>query len=295
MNWGWHIVRYFSTSLSNAAAGDGPQVRQCFEKMKGLPMKTWMKVVLGIFAGIAALLGLIFWLTGDITKAGDDFFVAIADGDTEQAYELLSPQFKSNASPEDFKSYLRKTGLVDVESVSWNSRSISGDVGDLEGSMTTKSGDRIPLEMKLVKTEDGWKVFNLHMQSAGFATGSATALPSITDQLLLVDATTDTFSDAVTARDMSIYHKFISPMWQEQITPAKLEEIFGGFYEFADKVKNLKDLPPRLRTESTIDDNGILAIKGYYDGPDDRAIFTYKYIFEGLKWRPIGHKLDLVR
>ena len=37
-------------------------------------MKTWMKVVLGIAGGFAALIGLIFWLTGDVTKAGDDFF-----------------------------------------------------------------------------------------------------------------------------------------------------------------------------------------------------------------------------
>jgi hypothetical protein len=94
---------------------------------------------------------------------------------------------------------------------------------------------------------------------------------------------------------MGIFHKFISPMWQKQITPAKLEEIFGGFYDFSDKLGNLKDLPPKLRAEATVDDNGILVIQGYYDGPDDRAIFTYKYIFEGLKWRPIGHKLDLMR
>ena len=40
-------------------------------------MKTWMKVVLGIVAGFAALLALIFWLTGDITKTGDDFFAAV--------------------------------------------------------------------------------------------------------------------------------------------------------------------------------------------------------------------------
>ena len=258
-------------------------------------MKTWMKVVIGIIAGIALLVAFIFWLTGDVTKAGDDFFAAINDGNTEQAYELLSPQFKSNASQSDFESYLGKTGLTDVKSVSWSSREISGDVGSLEGSLTTASGDTIPLTMKLVKIEGGWKIFSLDVQIAGFASGGAAAMPSIPDQLQLVDATTDAFSDAVSAKDMTSFYSFISPMWQEQITPIKLEEVFSGFYVYADKVNRLKDIPPKLREESTINDNGLLTIKGYYDDEDTRAIFAYNYVFEGLKWRPIGYRLDLVK
>lgn len=258
-------------------------------------MKTWMKVVLGIFAGIALIIGLVFWLTGDVAKTGDDFFAAVADGNNEQAYELLSPQFKSNANQADFDAYLSNIGLNDVKSVSWTSRNISGDVGDLSGTITTGSGDSIPVAMKVVKTENGWKVFSLDIEMAGFATGSKMAVPPPEQLLQLIVATTGAFSDSVIANDMTGFHGHISPTWQEQITPAELQETFGGFYEYADKIASLKKLPPQPREKPTIGDNGVMVVKGYYDSPDTRAIFTYKYIFEGLKWRPIGYQLDLVK
>lgn len=48
-------------------------------------MKTWMKVVLGVFVGMSALLGLVFWLTGGIAKTADDFFAAVQNDDMNAA------------------------------------------------------------------------------------------------------------------------------------------------------------------------------------------------------------------
>ena len=53
--------------------------------LKGFPMKTWMKVVLGVFVGMSALLGLVFWLTGGIAKTADDFFAAVQNDDMDAA------------------------------------------------------------------------------------------------------------------------------------------------------------------------------------------------------------------
>ncbi|MEM1131568.1 MAG: hypothetical protein AAGH53_01375 [Pseudomonadota bacterium] len=261
-------------------------------------MKTWMKVVLGIVAAIAAIISLVFWLTGDVAKAGDDFFVALEEGNTAQAYALLAPEFKADASQSDFESYLQKSGLSDVQSVSWSSRNINGDSGSLEGTATTKSGSTIPLTIELVKTGKEWKIYRIDLKTAGFENGqTGMALPSAAEQMQLVKGSTAVFSEAVAAKDMSIFHEYVSPTWKSQITPKGLEDAFSGFYAYQTDVAALSDIEPTLQP-ATIDENSIVTIKGYYtiadsDAQFSRAEFTYNYIFEGLKWRVFGHEMNL--
>lgn len=259
-------------------------------------MKTWMKVLLGIAAGIAVLLGFVFWLTGDLAKTGDDFFAAVEQGNTEQAYDMLADEFKAGANQADFDDYLKTTGLAEAQSVSWTSREFSGDVGNLKGSVTTKSGSKIPLSMELVETEDGWRIYRVNMRSAGFNGGSGQpAMPSVAEQMALVNGTTNVFSDAVIAKDMALFHRSLSPTWRKQITPQKLEDTFDSLYQFQGKMAILKDTRPQLQKKSFINDDGVLVIEGFYDAEETAAIFRYKYIFEGLKWRQLGHKIELVR
>ncbi len=81
-------------------------------------MKTWMKIVLAIFAGLAVLVGFIFWLTGDMTKAGDDFFAAVQNEDIDAAYTLLSDDFRAGTSKEELISYLATNALNNPKEVS---------------------------------------------------------------------------------------------------------------------------------------------------------------------------------
>ena len=40
-------------------------------------MKLWMKIILGIVAAIAILIGVIFYATSGITERADQFFAAV--------------------------------------------------------------------------------------------------------------------------------------------------------------------------------------------------------------------------
>lgn len=257
-------------------------------------MKTWMKVVLGIFAGIAVLLGLIFWLTGDISKAGSDFFAAAANDDVEGAYALLSSDFQATTSKEELDEYLEKNGLDNVTDTSWSSRSISGSTGSLEGTLTTAKGDEIPIKLKLVNSDAGWKIQSISKEQAGFQNDKSSSrqpLPSKLEAMSLTKATTSDFVEGMRAPTMEGFYGTFSSQFRRDVSLQKLEEGFGGF-----KGKNfdmLNGYTPVFSNTGKINDAGILSIDGYYK-TSPRLKFTYEYIFEGVKWKLWGIDIEAI-
>jgi len=67
------------------------------------------------------------------------------------AYNDLSEGFHDATSPEQFKVCLEKSGLQDVFEASWAFREIKNNPGELKGSVTTSSGETIPLKLNFVK------------------------------------------------------------------------------------------------------------------------------------------------
>ena len=107
-------------------------------------MKTWQKVLLGVVAGIAVILGLVFWLTSGITDSADRLFAAARSGDYSAAYAETSKQLQSDNDEARFTQYLQVNGLDKIVDTSWSSRSISGGIGELTGTLETQSGGTDP-------------------------------------------------------------------------------------------------------------------------------------------------------
>lgn len=167
-------------------------------------MKTWMKVVLGIFGGVAVLLGFIFWLTGDVVEAGDNFFVEVQAENIDRAYDLLSEDFQATTSKTELQVFLKDNALTNVVETSWSSRSIENNRATLTGSVTTETGGVIPLTLKFVNTKSGWKIYKIEKAAAGLSEGSGLQpLPSKEKQMELVQATTIAFVDGINAREMT--------------------------------------------------------------------------------------------
>lgn len=257
-------------------------------------MKTWMKVVLGIIAAILALVGLIFWLTGDVTKAGDDFFAAVQNDDIDAAYELLSDDFQAGTSKEELKSYLVANALDKITEVSWGSRSIESNRGTLSGTVTTQSGSAVPLTLNLVNGKNGWQIYAIEKQAAGFRQDNSTApMPTEEGQVALVNKTVGVFVDSLNVQDMQGFYDHISYLWQQQADVAKLNEVFGGFFPYRSDMQKLKETPVVITKPAFINDDGVLEIHVRYENQYGLASFTIKYIYEGLGWKVLGLKGEL--
>tara|TARA_R110002124_G_scaffold259913_1_gene425777 strand:- start:29 stop:817 length:789 start_codon:yes stop_codon:yes gene_type:complete len=252
-------------------------------------MKTWMKVVLGIIAAIILILGLVFWLTGDMTKTGDDFFDAVQNDDINSAYELLSEDFQAGTSREELASYLAANALDKIKDVSWGSRSLTDGMGTLDGSVTTATGGKIPLILRLVKSDDGWRINAIEKEKSGFtAKGGEKSLPTPKAQEQLFRETTKVFADSLADRSMKKLYDYTSRLWQKEISVEEFNGHFGTYYSDAESYGIMSRLKPVIDEASMSNKSQFLTLKGHYPIKPTRVYFEQNYVYEGTRWKLLG-------
>lgn len=136
-------------------------------------MKVWQAVGCAIVAFvlfIGLIVGAVFWATGGIVDAADDFFAAAADGEYDQAHALTSQSFRAESTPAQIEHFLIANGLNEVTDTSWNSRSVNNSQGRIEGTLTTRSRGKVPVVVELVSENDEWRINLIEPQKLGVQT-----------------------------------------------------------------------------------------------------------------------------
>ena len=126
------------------------------------------KIILGLVAFVALVFVIILYTTSGITEAAERFFTQVQQHHYTEAYRSLSADFRQVTSQEQMVAFLKATGLDDYQQASWGNRSIEGNHGKLEGSITTRSGGAIPIVIKLIKgAEERWQIYSIFKPNAG--------------------------------------------------------------------------------------------------------------------------------
>ncbi|MEW5725137.1 MAG: hypothetical protein AB1896_18635 [Thermodesulfobacteriota bacterium] len=256
---------------------------------------------LALFAGIIILIVvLVFTLTGGAADEANDFLAKIGQGRMAEAYRQTAPEFQNAQSEGCFKQAVTTLGLTDYQSASWTSRSIDTAKATLEGSVTTKSGGKVPLKMVLVKVNDQWRVLALEGERPGASVTSLAPIapgkvpsPEALGQLTL--DTLEAFNQAVRAKDFTVFHSGIAKLWQDQITPAQLKEAFQAFIDNEAVLGPLKDLAMVFNPAPAIDDRGVLVLSGHYPTKPYRTEFKLDFYFEDCQWKLVGLSLNLAQ
>jgi hypothetical protein len=101
------------------------------------------------------------------------------------------------------------------------------------------------------------------------------------------------FNRAIQAQDFTAFHKQISAVWREQITPATLKGIFQTFIEQEIDLAPVASLEPVFDQPAAIDDDGVLVVQGHYPTRPSVVQFRLKYLKEKSAWRLVGIKVDV--
>ena len=239
-------------------------------------MKTWQKVLLGVVAGVAVIVGLIFWLTSGITDSADRLFAAARSGNYSAAYAETSQQLQSDNGEARFTQYLKANGLDKIIDTSWSSRSISGGVGELTGTLETESGGTIPATITLVSESDAWKVDFIDIRSSGLSGGTkmpTDELPAVDVQVRMVHNDTIRLINALDENDPQQFLEF----WVDNATLDVLEDGFATLPAGLGTMALLAESPPEI-ISADIDSQGIMTLSGRYENETDIAVATFGYI-----------------
>ena len=123
---------------------------------------------------------------------------------------------------------------------------------------------------------------------------AAAKVPSDAELEKLVRESLLGFNKAVQANDFTGFHKEISKLWQDQITPAKLGEIFKTFVEQKIDLAFITESKAVFPKRATIDGDGVLIAEGNYPTTPNKVDFRLKYIQEKNAWKLIGVKVNVL-
>jgi len=116
-------------------------------------------VVVAVVGGLAAV-----GATQPTASTGDAFMTALRDGDFSQVYQLSSPSLQKEVGSAQKLERIIKDGKVQPTEWSFNSRNVSGDQAQLDGSATF-TGDRDgTVTLVLAQSGNDWKVAGFNLQ-----------------------------------------------------------------------------------------------------------------------------------
>lgn len=102
------------------------------------------------------------------------------------------------------------------------------------------------------------------------------------------------FHRAVQAKDFTEFHAQVSKLWQEQITPAQLQEIFKTFIEQQIDIAFISNAEPLFDQPPSINDDGVLVLAGHYATTPNKVDFRLQYVSEKSAWKLLGIKVNVL-
>ncbi len=261
-------------------------------------------IVLGLLVALscAGLFALIWGMTQPVADASDRFLGLLGEGKFTEAYASSGQALKSAQDEARFTAAVKQMGLDQFASSSWSSRNIENDVGRVKGTLTTKSGGALPLEVVLVKEGGEWRVVGMESPAGSGAGGGGGAVsgppraanPPDADVKLLARGTLLAFNDAVKQKSFKDFHaRACAVPFQQQNTPEKLDSVFGVFIEKEIDFSSIADLEAVLDAAPALDGDGVLAVSGYFPTQPVRVSFKLRYAYEHPDWKVVGIKVDL--
>ena len=256
------------------------------------------KVLIALFIVVVLIIiivAAVLYMTSGIADTADKFFREIQKGNIETAYNLyLSEEFRQNTSLEDFTAFLEQSALKNFADAEWASRSISGDEGELAGSVRTGDGGTVPLEISLVKEDGGWKIISIYKPAAGLLDDSGSGVMPPDDRLKnMASDAVYRLGLAINKSDFKDFHKSLSALFRSQTSPEALQNAFQSFIDQGIDLTVLKETGPVFNESPFFNDDGILILKGYFPAEPPVTYFETKFIFEHPRWELFGINISV--
>jgi len=101
------------------------------------------------------------------------------------------------------------------------------------------------------------------------------------------------FNKAVKAGDFTEFYKFISKLWQQQITPEQFKQAFQAFIDQKIDIGGVAKADPVLAPDPYIDEEGVLHLDGVFQ-LKKKVKFNLGYVMEADEWKLISINVNVI-
>jgi hypothetical protein len=245
------------------------------DQIKKKPMPFWFKLIglLAVLALIGVTAGILF--TESWVDVVDHQLDALRQHDIAKAYNAYSSKdFKSTTSLDQFHSFVETYPVfMNNQSAHFTQRSIDHNIGTLKGNLTSNDHVNTPIEYKLIKEDDKWKILSIHLLKPGNIQNAKDA--DHAEDLIAV--TKAQLKDIQDQKFTEAYQNFSSQEFKE----ATSEESFREFikrYPILTHYHVVSFHKPTIR-------NGVGTLSVILQSDQIAAYVKYYLIYEDQQWK----------
>jgi hypothetical protein len=158
----------------------------------------------------------------------------------------------------------------------------------LKGHYPTRP-NKVTFKLTYVYESSAWKLLGINVQVIPFVENvgkvpTEKALKKLVlDSLLL-------FNVAIQTKSFENFYDKIAKVWQKEITPEKLREIFQSFIDQKINIALIVKEEPAFEGTRAVNEDGFLVVKGSYP-TQQKVSFELKYAYEDESWKLAGIKV----
>ncbi len=126
-----------------------------------------------------------------------------------------------------------------------------------------------------------------------FALATPPPMPTDAELKMLARDSLLNFNQMLQTKDPTAFHRYISKLWQDQITPKQLQEVFQSFIDQKIDLSDVAQAEPTFESPPAINSDGLLVLEGFYSNVPGRIDFRLKCVYEKPAWKLFGVKVNV--
>ncbi len=238
------------------------------------PMPFWFKIVAGlaVLALVGVTAGILF--TESWVDVVDHQLKALRNQNIEKAYSsYTSKEFQEATNLEQFRTFIEAYPVFfNNQSAHFSHRSIEHNIGTLRGNLTSNDHITTPIEYKLIKENDTWKILSIRLLKPNKIQNAKGA-----NHQELIEVVKNQLKDLQENNFAEAYNKYSS----KEFKAATTEETFHDFinrYPIFTHYQMVSFHKPTIR-------NGVGTISVILQSEKIAAYLKYFLIFEDHSWK----------
>jgi hypothetical protein len=229
------------------------------------------------------------------------FNKAIQEKDFAQFHEeRLSPQFREQFSLDKFSAafqvFIDKgydiSNIAKSEPVFDAPPAIDGDgLLVLKGHYPTRP-NKVTFKLTYVYESSAWKLMGINVQAVPFVENAGKVPTNKELKKLALDSLL-LFNEAIQTGSFEDFYSHTATIWQKEVTPEKLQEIFQPFIDKKINLAPIAKLEPAFDGTPAVNEDGFLVTKGSYPTHPSTVFFELKYVYEDESWKLVAINVKL--
>jgi hypothetical protein len=147
--------------------------------------------------------------------------------------------------------------------------------------------NKVTFNLTYMQESSAWKLMGINVQVIPFVENTG-KVPSDKELKALALDSLLSFNDALQTNSFEKFYKQIAKLWQKEVTPEKLLQIFQPFIDKEVDISPIARLTPTFAKAPAVNDDGLLVLQGSYPTRPSTVSFDLKYVYEDESWKLAG-------